>query len=54
MQCVTRSTTDFTGADGKLIVYFDVTRFRFAGLGTTVVYVAIIITGQGSSGCDLS
>jgi hypothetical protein len=33
MQSVTSSTTDFTGACGKLVAYFDVTRFRFAGLG---------------------
>jgi hypothetical protein len=33
MQSVTSSTTDFTGAGGKLVAYFDVSRFRFASLG---------------------
>lgn len=33
MQSVTSSTTDFTGAGGKLVAYLVVSRFRFAGLG---------------------
>ena len=35
-----------------LTTHLGVSRFRSAGLGDTG-YVVIIITGQGSSGCDL-